>query len=299
MVYYTVQNGLFKHFNKKYWRFIMQRDPRFWVWGYVLDKVPGKAEFVPVPTSCSLETGADYLKCGSVFWMNPLHGQEAICDWQLERLQAFPRVVAGLTHIETNGPGLGGWRVEYYESAMRLARISLKYRNLQGVIIDDFRSPTGPSRYMTDEELKQIYCDMKAINPALKLYVVYYHTTQHPDSLLSCKDYFDGMTVWCWRSTDYFWNALYEDEIRILRENYADKELIQGQFLHAYGDGDIPQPMDQLTNQCRRIAAQLDRGKLDGWCALQTGWFSFQDHREQVEYVRNFWNWFRDTRTIL
>lgn len=277
----------------------MEKDVRFWTWGYVLDKVPGMATFVPQPTSCSLETGASYLNCGSVFWMNTLHSQDAIADWQIERLQGFPRVVAGLTHIETNGPGLGGWRTEYYESAMKIARLSLKYPNLQGVIIDDFRSPTGPSRYMTDEELKNICMDMKAINPALKLYVVYYHTTQHPDSLLSCQDYFDGLTVWCWRSTDYFWDALYEDEIRTLRENYPDKELIQGQFIHAYGDGSVPQPMNQLTKQCSRIAAQMDCCRLDGWCALQSGWFCFQEYREQVEYVKNFWNWYRNTRTVL
>ena len=152
---------------------------------------------------------------------------------------------------------------------------------------------------MTDDELKQIYCDMKAINPALKLYLVYYHSAQHPDSLLSCRDYFDGLTLWCWCSTDYFWNALYGDEIRILRENYPDKELIQGQFIHAYGDGDRPQPMEQLVNQCSKISAQLEGRKLDGWCALQTGWFSFQNHREQVEYVKNYWDWYRNTHTIL
>ena len=277
----------------------MEKDLHFWTWGYVLDKVPGAATFVPGVTSCSLETGARYLGCGSVFWMNPLHTQEAITEWQIERLQEFPRVVAGLTHIETNGPGLGGWRIEYYEAAMKTARLSLKYENLQGVIIDDFRSPTGPSRHMTDEELRAIYADMKAINPAMRLYLVYYHTTQRPDSLLSCREYFDGLTVWCWHSSDYFWNALYENEIRILRENYPDKELIQGQFIHAYGDGDGPQPMEQLTNQCDRIAAQLDSRRCDGWCALQSGWFCRQDHREQVEYVRSYWNWYRNTHTVL
>lgn len=277
----------------------MKNKSRFWTWGYVLDQVPGEAFFIPGVTSCSLETGAEYLGCENVFWLNPLHTQDAICDWQMERLQNCKRVIAGLTHIETNGPGKGGWKIEYYESAMKLARLSLKYKNLQGVIIDDFRSPVGPSRDMTDDELKAIYTDIKAINPELKLFLVYYHTTQRPDSLLSCRDYFDGLTVWCWHSTDYFWNALYEEEIRMLRENYSDKELIQGQFLHAYGDGSKPQPMDQLTNQCSKISSMLERKKIDGWCALQTGWFSFQSHREQVEYVKNYWNWYRDTHTEL
>ena len=277
----------------------MKNDPRFWVWGYVLDQVPGKSYFLDGATSCSLETGAKYLGADNVFWLNPLHSQDAICDWQIERLQDFSTVFSGLTHIETNGPGKGGWRTEYYESAMKVAKLSLRYPNIKGAIIDDFRSPTGPSRYMTDDELRAIYMDMKAINPALKLYVVYYHIIQQPDSLLSCKEYFDGMSIWCWRSTDYFWDALYEDEIRLLRENYPDKDLIQGQFIHAYGDGHFAQPMPQLIKQCSKITKQLDHKQIDGWCALQTGWFCRQDHREQVEYVKNFWDWYRGTRTVL
>jgi hypothetical protein len=107
------------------------------------------------------------------------------------------------------------------------------------------------------------------------------------------------MSIWCWRSTDYFWDALYEDEIRLLRENYPDKDLIQGQFIHAYGDGPFAQPMPQLIKQCSKITKQLDSKQINGWCALQTGWFCRQDHREQVEYVKNFWDWYRGTRTVL
>ena len=77
------------------------------------------------------------------------------------------------------------------------------------------------------------------------------------------------------------------------------KEIIQGQFIHAYGEGGIPQPMDQLKNQCSKFACALDRKTIDGWCALQSGWFSFESHREQVEYLRNFWDWYLKTRTVL
>ncbi len=46
---------------------------RFWLWGYVLDTVPGTAMFVDHTTSCSLETGAEYLGCDNILWMNSLH----------------------------------------------------------------------------------------------------------------------------------------------------------------------------------------------------------------------------------
>lgn len=55
--------------------------------------------------------------------MNPLHSQAAIPEEQIARLQKYSLVIAGLTHIETNGSGLGGWRIEYYESAMKIAKL--------------------------------------------------------------------------------------------------------------------------------------------------------------------------------
>ena len=55
----------------------------------------------------------------------------------------------------------------------------------------------------------------------------------------------------------------------------------------------------EMELQCNKIAKELDRNHIDGWCALQSGYFCRLDHREQVEYLKNFWNWFRDTRTIL
>ena len=74
--------------------------------------------------------------------------------------------------------------------------------------------------------------------------------------------------------------------------------LIQGQFLHAYGDGNVPQPMDQMKLQCKHIAQWLDAGTLDGWCILNNGWFCKLDHKEQLDYLKSFWDWYRDTRTV-
>ena len=271
---------------------------KFWVWGYVLDTIPGKAFFVDKATSCSLETGAKYLQADNVFWLNGLHTLEAFNASQCERLKDIPNVIGGLTHIEANGPGKGNWQLHYVEAAEKLAKLSLEFPNIKGAIIDDFRSQVGPSKDMTDEELHRVYCTLKNINPALKLYLVRYFTTQNHADLENCRDDFDGLSVWCWNSTDYFFNALYHNELRILRELFPGKEIIQGQFLHAYCEGGIPQPMDQLKNQCSKFAYALDRKTIDGWCALQSGWFCFESHKEQVEYLRNYWDWYLNTRTV-
>lgn len=278
----------------------MMNREKFWLWGYLLDTVPGKAFFVDGATSCSLETAVNYLGCEGAFWMNPLHDLDAICDAQMERLAGIPNVIAGLTHVETNGPGLGGWKILYAEAAEKISALSLKYPAIKGALIDDFRSETGPSRYITPAELHRINVALKSKNPALKLYIVQYHTTQNsPVELQPYKDDFDGISVWNWVPTEYFWRALYADEIRHLREAFPGKEIIQGQFIHDFGGGAGAMPMEHVTMQCDRIAAQLDAGNIDGWCVIQNGFFCRPDHREAVQYLKNYWDWYYNTRTVL
>ena len=84
-------------------------DKRFWTWGYTLDTVPGPMTYVPVNTRCSIESGASYLGCGSIVWMNSAHDINALKPETFERLKPFSQIICGLTHIETNGPGKGGW----------------------------------------------------------------------------------------------------------------------------------------------------------------------------------------------
>lgn len=274
-------------------------DKRFWLWGYVLeDKIPGKMMFVDGTTSCSAETAVSLLKCGSLFWMNPLHSQEAINEKQYNCIKECDNIFVGLTHVEKNGPGLGGWELQYKESAEKISRFSLEAPNIKGAIIDDFRSPTSPSRNISPEEVKEIKEALTSANPNLKLYVVQYYTIQKPEDVIPFLPYIDGAAIWLWHSTDYFWNGLYEDTLRQWREVFHGKDLIQGQFLHAYGDGNVPQPMDQMKLQCKHIAQWLDVGTLDGWCILNNGWFSKLDHKEQLDYLKSFWDWYRDSRTV-
>ena len=277
----------------------MKQDKRFWTWGYTLDRIPGPSYFVDGSTSCSLETAARYLGCGNVCWMNPMHSLDFLNEKNCERLQEFDSVLCGLTHVEHDYPGSGKWELFYKEAAAKIAELSLKYPNLKGAVLDDFRSPAGPSENMSDEELHVINCAMKDINPELKLYLVHYHTRQDFSKLESCRADFDGLSIWSWHSTDYFWNALFDEQMLVLRREFADKEIMQGLFIHAYGDGGGPLPMDQLQLQCNKIAAEMDKGNIDSWCALQSGYFCRLNHREQVEYLKNFWNWYRDTRTVL
>ena len=278
----------------------MKNREKFWVWGYLLDQVPGKAMFVNDPSRCSLESGVRYMGCEGAFWMNGLHDLGAFCDAQFNRLQGIPNLICGLTHMETNGPGLGGWKLFYREAAEKISELSLKFPAVKGALIDDFREEKGPSKDITPEYLHEVKTALKSKNPHLKLYVVQYHTIQ--DSVTELQPYkndIDGISIWNWYPTEYFWKALYEVEIRRLRAAYPDKEIIQGQFIHEFGGKSGPMPMEHVEIQCRYISEQLDAGKIDGWCLLQSGFFSQLDHRRQLQYIRDYWNWYCETRTVL
>ena len=278
----------------------MENREKFWVWGYILDTVPGKAPFVDGNTSCSLETAVKYMGCEGAFWMDGLHSLDALCEERMERIKHIPNIIAGLTHVESNGPGLGGWKILYREAAEKISELSLKYPQIKGAVIDDFREMTGPSKDITPEEVHEINLALKSRNPALKLFVVQYYSSQNPvTDLVPYEKDIDGISIWDWVSTDYFWEALFPTEIFRLKNRFPDKEIIQGLFIHDFGGKGQALPMDQLKLQCECISRKLESGRLDGWCALQSGYFCSYDHREQVEYLRNFWNWFYQTRTVL
>ena len=46
------------------------KNNQIWVWGYVLETVPGPMMFVNGQTACSLETAADYLGADNVIYMD-------------------------------------------------------------------------------------------------------------------------------------------------------------------------------------------------------------------------------------
>ena len=266
------------------------KNNHLWVWGYVLDKVPGNAPFVNLPTFCSLETACDYLGADNAVYMNPMYPSDAFRDELLQRLENRKQVVCALE----NG--------NYLESAKTLASFAKHHPNITGAIIDDFldRGYTyrGPSADMTPEDLKAVYGTLKDANPDFQLYVVRY-TRLKPEELIPYLAYFDVLNLWVWTSTADYWNAEYHHQIQALRTMY-DKPVMQGMFLHHYGlgyDHATPMNLELLETQCVRIGDQLMRNVIQDWCVLQSGWFCRHTHRKQVEMLREYFKWFYGTWT--
>lgn len=262
-----------------------------WVWGYT-PNASGRVPFVNRKTYCSLVTGADYLGADNVICMDSNFDIDALTADTMSRFTKFKQVVCVLTHYED----AEGWHRLYKEAASRISKLSLQFPNITGAIIDDFRDPPGPSGKMTVEELKEVYEALKSANPSLKLYIVRYHVRQDYEELLAYKDYFDGINIWCWNSTDHFWKMLYKFDLLKLHQVLPGKEVLQGQFIHDFGAGDwVPMPMDQLALQCDKISLAMREKQINGWVVLQNGFFDAYDHREQVMFLKNYLDWFFGT----
>lgn len=263
-----------------------------WVWGYVMDRIPGKVPFLPFQSYCSLETACSYFGAENAVFMNSTHSMESLNDQLFGYLKNCRQVVCGLEHGH------------YLEAAERVSDFSLSHPNVEGAVIDDFLDEVGdyykgPSAGMPPEELKAIQQALKKHNPALKLYVVRY-TRQSKEDLLPYLDYFDVLNLWIWHSTRDFWEASYLDEIAKFRKLYR-KPIMQGLFIHHYGFCDNEQPpMDpELMNiQCERIGAELRQGHIDSWCLLQNGWLSLPSHRATVKVLKDYLDWHYGTTTF-
>ena len=262
-----------------------------WVWGYVFDSYPGKIPFVPYESWCSLETACKYLNADNAVYMNSCSSMEALNDTLFKKMDCCKNVICGLDHSD------------YETCAEKVSLFSLKHPNIGGAIIDDFLDDLGdyyqgPSAGMTPEKLKAIRNALKKHNPELKLYVVRY-TRQNPERLLPYLEHFDVLNLWVWTSTKEFWQSQYLETVANLRAMYR-KPILQGVFLHHYGFCYTEQPRmepELLRIQCERISEELRWGHIDGWCFLQNGWFSLQSHRETIQELKSYLEWFYGTTT--
>jgi hypothetical protein len=266
----------------------MDKNNRLWVWGYVLDDIPGNAPFVNLPTFCSLETACSYLGADNAVFMNSMGDITLLNEERLGRLAGMRKIVCALQHRN------------YLESAKAVSRLSKTFPNIRGAIIDDFLDRgyayRGSSADMTPTQLKAVRDALRSENQELELYVVRY-TWQDPEELLPYKDFFDVLNLWVWISTADYWDARYYHDINRYRCLY-EKPIMQGLFLHHYGlakDHSAPMTLKLMQTQCKRAGDELRVGNIQDWCILQSGWFSRETHRRQLEWFRNYLTWFYGT----
>lgn len=151
------------------------------------------------------------------------------------------------------------------ECAENLSRLSLKYPNIRGGMIDDM---TVKSQEITSEKIEHIATvsrNLKKHNPDLELFgVVYCHE-------LGKKDYsgilpsIDGVNLWYWYQEELLELEKYVD---ICRDNFPGKKLYLGLFIHDYGTSDAGAVPELLIHQLKGGRKLLAEGKIDALVIL-------------------------------
>jgi hypothetical protein len=254
-----------------------------WTWGYVIEgPLPGKVPFISQSgrppfdgtSSCSLETGADWLGTPNVIYMNSNHNRNTLIADCLDRLARCRQVICALQHGQ------------YADTARRVSEISKQYPKIIGALIDDFRERTGPSKAITPDETRTIYQALKSANPSLRLWLVRY-TWQDQKELIPFLPYFDAINLWVWVAEEKPWRETIDAEIERIRA-ITHKPILLGLFIHDYGRTGKAVPMSVLELQTRKAAELTHAGRIEGFVILQNGWFDHLEHREQVQWLRQY-----------
>ena len=245
-----------------------------WTWGYVIPGVPpGDVPFVGKST-CSLEVGALMLGTPNVVYMNSNHNRKTLSPDCFDRVAGCRQILCALQH--------GAYR----ETARDVSALSKQRKNIVGGLIDDFRDYHGPSKNITPEETRAIRDALRNENPALKLYVVRY-TWQDQKDLVPFLPHFDAINLWVWKGEEKPWRETLEPEIDHIRE-ITHKPILLGLFVHDYGATGKAMAMNVQKLQFEKATELVKKGKIEGFVVLQSGWFHHEDHRPQVEWLKQY-----------
>ncbi|OQA86870.1 MAG: hypothetical protein BWY31_01084 [Lentisphaerae bacterium ADurb.Bin242] len=271
---------------------------RIYVWGYMIDEVPCRIPYDKQPggTSCSLETAANYLGVRKVIYMNsewtpkrldaytnasPSVAKNLFSDKHFERLSGFEEIICGLQHGDAdNDPK------SYAKSARRISEASLRFKNIKGAIFNDFRT-NAPHTFLSPEQLKEVYDNLKSCNPGLKLWLVSYDY-QPPENLVPYVKYFDVLTRWCWMPNPKYW---LEDDLSIkishLR-HFLGKPIVHGLYVYPSDPlADRYMPFELFKQSFEAVAMR----KTLGIIIPSSGAFHDPKRRELIQWMKNYLDW--------
>jgi len=143
------------------------------------------------------------------------------------------------------------------ENAEKLSRLSRKYPNIKGGIIDDLIGNYGYN--ISRAEVKNTYAALKKHNPALKLYSVVYAHELDLDTIKILAPYIDCVNLWIWRKYELPDLDLIVEKCRAA---FPGKEIMMGVFMHDYGASDLGMPPKLLEFQLQKARQYLAEGKI-------------------------------------
>ena len=110
-------------------------------------------------------------------------------------------------------------------------------------------------------------------------------------------EYFDVLTHWTWIPDMHYWNKYFLILQKI--RGITGKPVIHGLYIHDFGiDSGKPVPMDIFQASVKKTFNYAADGLLEGVIIPQNGWFADEEHREHVQWLKEYIEWFCGTRTV-
>ncbi len=214
-----------------------------WIWGGPTPYWGGSME---KDTSVK---GAKYFGLDNVVYV---YG--AIDDESMAIHKKCKKILCQLTQISRSPDAQKESNVE---NAEKLSRLSLKYPNIKGGIIDDLIGNYGYN--ISRAEVKNVYEALKKHNAAMQLYaVVYAHELGH-EKIKILEPFIDCVNLWVWAKYDLPDLDLIVEKCR---KDFPGKAIMMGVFMHDYGASDLPTPPKLLEFQLRKAREYLAAGKI-------------------------------------
>ena len=151
------------------------------------------------------------------------------------------------------------------ECAEKLSKLSLKYPNIVGGMMDDM---TSHAEDIPPEKISQVAAVSRALkkhNPALKLYGVVYRHELGKKDFSPLLPYLDGVSLWFWNQEELLDVGGGVEECR---RNFPGKEIFLGLFLHDYGTADAGTLSELLIYQLKGARAMAASGQIDALIVL-------------------------------
>ena len=151
------------------------------------------------------------------------------------------------------------------ECAEKLSRLSLKYPNIKGGMMDDMTAHIDNVTADKINDVAAVNENLKKHNPNLELFgVVYCHELGKKD-YTALQPYLDGVNLWFWYQEELLEIDKY---INLCRENFPGKKIFMGLFLHDYGTADGGTLPELLIHQLSNAKVLLAEGKINGLVIL-------------------------------
>ncbi len=151
------------------------------------------------------------------------------------------------------------------ECAENLSRLSLKYPNIVGGMMDDMTSPFPTISPETVSQIAGVSAGLKKHNSALELYGVVYRHELGVKDFSPLQPYLDGVNFWFWHQQELLDVA---ECVELCRKNFPGKKILLGLFLHDYGLTDAGAVTELLLYELKAARQMLADGLINGLVIL-------------------------------